>query len=268
MNRRRFIASLCSVGAAFVAVSNVSAQEAPATGKREFVEIRTYTCSSLEKRDKLIEVFDAALIPALNRQGVKSVGVFWTNGEVNDGNGAYATNVFVVIPHPDAESLATGDQRLLADARFMKDAAPMFEAPMKDPLYDACSSSLLYTFATLPQVKQVTRSAERLLQLRIYNSYTIERNAKKISMFEQGGEIGVFRACGMQPVLFGQALAGDKLANLTYMLGFENKEAKETAWKTFKSHPEWLKLKADPQYKDTANKITNIVLRPSKASQL
>ena len=268
MNRRSFIASLCSAGAALVAVSAVSAQEAPAAGKREFVELRTYTCSSVEKRDKLIETFDAALIPALNRQGVKSVGVFWSNGEVNDGNAAYATNVFVLIPHPDAGSLATSDQRLLADAQFMKDAAPIFVAPMKEPLYDACSSSLLYTFATLPQVKQVTQSSGRLLQLRIYNSYTIERNAKKISMFEQGGEIGLFRACGMQPVLFGQALAGSNLANLTYLLAFDNKEAKEAAWKTFKAHPDWLKMKADPQYKDTANKITNIVLRPSKASQL
>ena len=267
MNRRSFIVSLCSIGAACAAISNVSAQDESSAGKRAFVEIRTYTCSSLEKRDKLIEIFDAALIPALNRQGVKSVGVFWSNGEVNDGNAAYATNVFVMIPHPNVESLTAGDQRLLADAQFMKDAATMFEAPMKEPLYDACASSLLYTFATLPQVKQVTSSADRLLQLRIYNSYTIERNAKKISMFEQGGEIGVFRACGMQPVLFGQALAGDKLANLTYMLGFESKEAKEAAWKTFKAHPDWLKLKADPQYKDTANKIMNIVLRPSKGSQ-
>jgi hypothetical protein len=268
MNRRGFIVSVCSAAAMLGAGIQVSAQEASATGKREFVELRTYTCSSMEKRDKLIEIFDAALIPALNRQGVKSVGVFWSSSEVNDGNGAYATNVFVLIPYPDAAALAAGDQRLLADAQFMKDAAPIFEAPMKDPLYDACASSLLYTFATVPQVKQVARSADRLLQLRIYSSYTIERNAKKISMFEQGGEIGVFRTCGMEPVLFGQALAGDKLANLTYMLGFENKESKEAAWKTFKSHPQWLKLKADPQYKDTANKITNIVLRPSKASQL
>ena len=268
MNRRSFIASLCSVGAAFAAVSNGFGQEAAATGKRDLIELRTYTCSSVEKRDKLLEVFDTALIPALNRQGITSVGVFWSNGEVNDGNAAYASSVFVVLPYPDAETLVAGDQRLLADAQFMKDAAPLFAAPMNAPLYDSCASSLLYAFATLPRVKQVAKSADRLMQLRIYNSYTIERNAKKISMFEQGGEIGVFRACGMEPVFFGQALAGDRLANLTYLLSFENKEAKEAAWKTFMSHPEWLKLKNDPQYKDTANKIVNIVLRPSKASQL
>ena len=87
-------------------------------------------------------------------------------------------------------------------------------------------------------------------------------------MFEQGGEIGTFRTCGMQPVFFSQALAGDRLANVTYMLAFNNKTEKDSAWKRFRDHPDWLKLKADPQYKDTANKITNIVLRPSKASQL
>ena len=267
MNRRRFIVSACSAAIAFTAATGVTAQETPSAA-REWVDLRTYVCSSVEKRDKLLEVFDAALIPALNRQGVRKVGVFWTNGEVNEGNTNYNTTVFVVAPFATAEAFTLRDQKLLADAQYMKDAAPVFEAPMKEPLYDTCAGSLLYTFATCPQVTQVTQSADRLLQLRIYNSYTIERNAKKAAMFEQGGEIGVFRACGMQPVLFSQALAGDKLANVTYMLGFANKEAKESAWKTFRGHPDWLKLKADPQYKDTANKITNIVLRPSKGSQL
>ena len=263
MKRRSF---LVAAGAAAAVAPGLFAQESAA--RREFIELRTYSCSSVEKRDALMGVFDAALIPALNRQGIRKVGVFWSSGEVNDGNEAYATNVFVVIPHASLDSFVGGDQRLLADAQFMKDAAPIFAAPMKEPLYDACSSSLLYAFATCPQVLQVTTSADRLLQLRIYNSYTIERNAKKIAMFEQGGEIGIFRACGMAPVFFGQALAGDRLANLTYMLGFANKEEKESGWKRFREHPEWLKLKADPQYKDTANKITNIMLRPSKGSQL
>lgn len=267
MNRRRFIVSVCSAFAVMTASSEARAQESAAPA-REWVELKSYVCSSVEKRDKLIEVLDAALIPALNRQGAKKVGVLWTSGEVNEGNTNYNTTVFVVAAFPTGEAFQSSDQKLLADAQYMKDAAPIFEAPMKDPLFDTCSGSLLYTFATCPQVKQVTQSADRLLQLRIYNSFTSERNAKKISMFEQGGEIGVFRASGMQPVLFGQALAGDRLPNLTYLLAFDNKTEKDLAWKRFRDHPEWLKLKADPQYKDTANKITNIFLRPSKASQL
>lgn len=266
MNRRCFIGSVISVCAA-IAVSGVSAQDA-SSAARQWVSVKSYVCSTVEKRDTLLEVFDAALIPALNRQGVGKVGVFWTSGEVNEGNTNFNTTVFVVAPFATAEAFMSSDQKLLADAQYMKDAAPIFTAPMASPLYDTCAGSLLYTFATCPQVTQVTQSADRLLQLRIYNSYTIERNAKKISMFEQGGEIGVFRACGMPPVFFGQALAGDKLANLTYMLGFTNKAEKEAVWLRFRAHPDWLKLKADPQYKDTANKITNIVLRPSKGSQL
>ncbi len=263
MKRRGFLGA---VGIVVLMGFAVRGQEL--AGQRELIELKTYTCSSVEKRDALMALFDAALVPALNRQGIKNVGVFWTSGEVNDGNAAYATNLFVLIPHATMETFVSGDQRLLADAQFMKDAAALFSAPMKDPLYDTCSSSLLYAFATCPHVRQVTTSADRLLQLRIYNSYTIERNAKKAAMFEQGGEIGIFRTCGMLPVFFSQALAGDRLANVTYMLGFDNKEQKEAAWLRFRAHPDWLKLKADPQYKDTANKITNIVLRPSKASQL
>lgn len=254
---------VCAAG-----LAGLDARAQEATGPREWIQIKTYVCGNVAKREALVQVFDRALIPALNRQGIRKVGVFWSDAEVNDGNAAYETRVVVVIPHPDGASFAGMDDRLLADAQYMKDAAPLFSAPMNDPLYDSCSSALLRGFATCPQVRQVTDAPERLLQLRIYNSYTIERNAKKIAMFEGGGELAIFRTCGMEPVFFGQGLAGDQLPNLTYMLGFADKAAKETAWKTFVNHPDWKKLKADPQYKDTANKITNILLRPSKGSQL
>jgi len=254
---------VCAAG-----LAGLGAKAQEATGPREWIQIKTYVCGNVAKREALVQVFDRALIPALNRQGIRKVGVFWSDAEVNDGNAAYETRVVVVIPHPDGASFAGMDDRLLADAQYMKDAAPLFSAPMNDPLYDSCSSALLRGFATCPQVRQVTDAPERLLQLRIYNSYTIERNAKKIAMFEGGGELAIFRTCGMEPVFFGQGLAGDQLPNLTYMLGFADKAAKVAAWKTFVNHPDWEKLKVDPQYKDTANKITNILLRPSKGSQL
>lgn len=239
-----------------------------ADAPREWVELKQYTCSSVEVRDKLVSLFDAALIPALNRQGAKKVGVFWTDSETNDKIADYNTAVFVVAAFPSAEACLTAERRLLADAAFMKDAAALFEAPMKSPLYDSCKSAVLQTFAACPTVEQVAKSDERIFQLRIYNSYTPERNAKKIAMFESGGEIELFRKCGMPPVFFGEAVAGAMLPNLTYMLAFENAEKKAASWKMFIESPDWAKLKGDTQYKDTANKITNIALRPSKGSQL
>lgn len=273
MKRRNFLVGLGSVaglaGAAGCASVKTGAQTCGKKGcERELIEVKTYTCSNVAKRDALLKIFDAALIPALNRQGIKNVGVFWASAKENGDNAAYENNVFVVIPHSDMRSVLEGDQRLLADAQYMKDAAAIFSAPMNDPLYDACATSLLHGFATCPRVKKVTDSPDRLMQLRVYNSYTIERNLKKISMFEDGGEIAIFRACGMEPMFFGHALAGDRLPNLTYMLGFANKATQDEGWKKFRDHPAWLKLKADPQYKDTSNKILNIVMRPSKGSQL
>lgn len=235
---------------------------------REWIDIRRYACSSVEQRDALMSLFDQALIPAMNRQGAKRVGIFWTDDTLNQGMTNLNTTLFVVAAFTDLQRAVTVERQLLEDAIYMKEAAVLFTAPVKQPMYDSCSSGLLLALATCPSVEQVSTSPERVFQLRIYNSYTPERNAKKISMFESGGELALFRACGMAPVFFGEALSGESLPNLTYMLAFDNNEVKEAAWKKFTTHPEWHKLKADSQYKDTATKIQNIVLKPSRSSQL
>ncbi len=40
--------------------------------EREWIDFKRYACGSVEQRDALMALFDQALIPALNRQGVKS----------------------------------------------------------------------------------------------------------------------------------------------------------------------------------------------------
>lgn len=87
-------------------------------------------------------------------------------------------------------------------------------------------------------------------------------------MFNEGGEIGIFRRVGMNPVLFGQSLAGTLLPNLTYMLAFDSPAAMDGAWLKFRADPEWIKLKDDPAYKDTVSNISNFVLRPLPGSQI
>ncbi len=62
--------------------------------------------------------------------------------------------------------------------------------------------------------------------------------------------------------------AGTKLPNLTYMLGFESEEALKAAWAKFGQHPDWLKLRNDPLYRDTVSTITNLLLRPTGGSQI
>jgi len=87
-------------------------------------------------------------------------------------------------------------------------------------------------------------------------------------MFNEGGELALFRKVGMNPVFFGQRLAGTRMPNLTYMLGFDDEAAQKAAWGRFLAHPEWKKMRSDPKYKDTVSKITNIVLKPTPYSQI
>ena len=89
-------------------------------------------------------------------------------------------------------------------------------------------------------------------------------------MFNDAGEIKLFRETGLNPVFFGRAIAGTKMPNLTYMLGFNSMEEQKAAWKKFVSHPEWKKISGMPEYSDKAILcgITNISLTAAPYSQI
>ncbi|MCA9419313.1 MAG: NIPSNAP family protein, partial [Candidatus Omnitrophica bacterium] len=91
---------------------------------------------------------------------------------------------------------------------------------------------------------------------------------KKIHMFNEGGEIDLFRRVGLAPVFFGEALVGSLLPHLTYMVTFEDMEAHDKNWKAFIDSPEWKELKENPYYKDTVSNITKIFLRAADCSDI
>ena len=88
-------------------------------------------------------------------------------------------------------------------------------------------------------------------------------------MFNQG-ETTIFRRVDLTPVFFGEALVGARLLNLTDLLAFHDEAARTQAWNTFRSDPEWLKLKAIPEDEDKriVSKITNKLLTPAEYSQI
>lgn len=239
---------------------------------RKLLEWRVFTCKTPEKKAQLIHIFENALIPALNRQKITPVGIFETDGTLNEGDQSYdPTNdlrVFVLCQYDSPERLIRVTPKLLADKQYMKDAAAIFEAPMNDPIYDSCESTLMLGFNNCPKIEVPVTSKSRIFQIRFYNSYNIERNASKVDMFDIGGEIPLFVKCGMLPVFFGETVAGRMMPNLTYMVGFENMDEKAANWSKFGKSEEWKKLSSDPKYKDTANKILNIVLKPADGSQI
>jgi len=177
-------------------------------------------------------------------------------------------SVFVLFSHDTPEAALAINKKLLADETFLAAAAPILEAPMREPLYTTLKSTLMTGFELCPAIEVPTLAEDRVLQLRYYKSYNFERNAAKVHMFDVGGELALFRKTGMNPVFFGDTVFGDFMPNLTYMLGFENEETRKAGWKTFVESPEWAGMKDLPLYKNTANTITNILLKPSPGSQI
>jgi hypothetical protein len=109
----------------------------------------------------------------------------------------------------------------------------------------------------------------RLFELRTYESHSLKAHLKKVEMFNRG-EISIFRRTGLPPVFFGQTVIGSRLPNLTYMLGFENAEARDKGWSAFIADAEWLKLRTKPGYTDAeiVTNISNALLRPTDYSQI
>jgi hypothetical protein len=237
---------------------------------RQVIEMRTYSFANAEKMKTFEGFLAKSMIPALNRAGANPVGAFVLKKDDNPNLKLESDplEIRVLLAHPNAESALALAAKLDADADYAAAAKLVLGTPMKDPVYSRFETQMMLAFEQCPNVEAPSKSADRVLQLRIYESHNDERALRKIAMFNEGGEIGIFRRCGMNPVFFGQSVAGTKMPNLTYMLAFDSPAAQAAAWGKFQKDPDWNKIKVDPKYAETVSTITNLVLRPIEGSQI
>ncbi len=259
MKRREFLAASCLAAAAPLQ-QMVAGADMSATAK-QYLELRNYELASAEHQKAFDEFLARAAIPAWNRLAIQPIGVFQMAENEN-------CNLWVLLPHRSLESVVTTNTNMLADPQFLADGAAGLNDSKENPIFKRYESSLLLAFDQCPKVETPTKKETRIFQLRIYESRNAVMAKRKVEMFNQGGEIALFRSTGLNPVFFGESLIGGKMPNLTYMLGFDGPEPQKAAWDTFINHPEWKKISTDPYYQDTVSNITNLVLRPTAASQI
>ncbi len=270
MQRREFLAASAAAALGVAASARGGAARVAAPTANQWIELRTYHFASPEKLKAFEDFFERAAAAALGRAGVEPAGAFKLLAKDNPTLklAADPNDLYVLLPHPSAESVLTMQSRLAADEAFREAGASILKSPKSDPAYSRYESSLMLAFDHCPRVEAPTKAPGRVLQLRIYESHNEERARKKIQMFNEGGEIEIFRRCGINPVFFGESLAGSKLPNLTYMVAFEDEAAQKKAWDAFRADAEWKKLSGDEAYKDTVSNITNLILRPAAGSQV
>jgi len=267
MKRREFLTTTVAASTlAGLGTAGLAASAAAQTGarNREYYELRVYRLKAGANHELLDAYVEKAAIPALNRLGVKPVGVF-TEIDPKDGPALY-----VLRTYPALEVLATATARLSADAEYQKAGAEYLNSPKTNPAFERIDSWLMLAFAGLPKLELPAYCRERkprIFEIRTYESHSELKALKKVEMFN-AGEIDLMRQVGLGPIFYGQALIGSNLPHLTYMVSGENQEEHKKHWSAFGAHPTWDKLKNDPQYADTVSKIVNRFLVPTSYSQI
>ena len=200
--------------------------------ERAYYELRRYEIETPEQKAGFDKFAAEALIPALNRLGVKPVGVFYPEKDLSP--------IYVLIPHKSLESFGLLTEQLSQDQEFQKAGAAFVDAPADKPAFKNLETQVMMAFEGMPQLETPVSGEGRVFQLRTYESPSVKTGLKKIEMFNTA-EIKIFRKVGLHPVFFGRTLAGNKMPNLTYMLVFKDMEEQQANWKKFGAVPDWQK---------------------------
>jgi hypothetical protein len=267
MQRRQFVAASAAALASPHELASAGPADAAGRGRPLLLELRRYRLRTGAMSARFGAYVANTLVPALGRVGVAPVGAW------NVQLGAESPTLHLLLPHPDAHSLASLGDRLSEDAAYRKGAAELVALPSSDPPFVRCDSSLHAAVPTFPGVALPSGPSAgkgRVFELRTYRSHSEPASLRKIDMFEDKGELRIFSRLGLDVVFFARDLVGSALPSLTYMLVFADGAAREKAWASFGADPEWQKLRALPGYADPeiVSGISSALLRPAEGSQL
>ncbi|GAA4455087.1 hypothetical protein GCM10023189_22490 [Nibrella saemangeumensis] len=267
MKRRTFVRAslLTGSGAGLLQSFTASAGNEPSqqNPKPEFYELRTYTLKNGRQRRVIENYFQQAAIPALNRMGSRAVGVF------TEYLPQEFTKLYVLIPFQSVDDYLSMGDKLAGDSAYQQAASEYLNAQATTPAYERIESSLLKAFTGLPRL-EIPEKKPRIFELRRYESPSEATGKKKIEMFNEAGEIAIFKRVGLTPVFFGETIIGPHRPNLTYMLTFDNMEEHDQNWKAFGGDPEWKKISALPEYANDRilSNIHRTFLVPTAFSQV
>jgi hypothetical protein len=261
MRRRKFITTAIASAASAGVLSHRASVRAADESKtdRQIFELRAYISPPGPRSDVLEDYLRSAEIPALNRLGIKTVGVF-EELEPKEPN-----HLWVIVPYRSLDEFSKTPRSLATDGEYLEHSKTYSGATKDRPAFARIDTWLLRAFAGMPHLTPPAAAktkSPRIFEMRTYESISEAKARKKVEMFN-AGEIEAMREVGLEPVFYGEALAGRDLPHLTYMLSGADRDAHKKHFDAFLKHPVWLKLKSDPQYADTVSKVTSRFLKPT-----
>lgn len=219
------------------------------TGKKnpEIYQLTVYHYTTSAQEKILDTYLEMALLPALHRQKLNQIGVF--KAIANDTG--KVKKLYVLIPGKSMDIHERVKTGLEKDATYLEAGKDYLDAAFNAAPYDRMEIIYLKAFRLAPELQLPALTApkrERVYELRSYESATEKIFRNKVQMFNEGGEIALFKRLNFNAVFYSEVIAGSKMPNLMYMTCFENMADRDAHWKTFGSDPEWKRLSAMPEY--------------------
>jgi hypothetical protein len=259
MQRRNFVKSSLIAATALTTGKPLHASQNPAQQKA-LLELREYEIHFGASENDLHNYFQHALIPALNKYGVKNVGVF------KETSKSEPAKIYLLITYASFETFPVINAQIKTDDDFKKASTDYMKLPAEKVPFIRYTSKLMIAFDGLTQLA-VPAKEPRIFELRTYESANEDAAARKIKMFNDE-EFKIFYRTKLTPVFFGEVIAGKDLPCLTYMITFSNMEEREKNWAAFGADADWQRVSALPEYANTVSRITKIFLEPLAYSQV
>jgi hypothetical protein len=247
--------------ALFLTLTSIYAQKE----KREFYEIKTYRLKDKNQETMVDDFLKNAYLPAMHQIGIKNIGVF----KPMETDSTFGKRIFVLIPYSSLDQFSKISDLLNAAKQFNLNGKEYLDAVYTNPPYDRIESVLLRAFTGMTQMEIPSLTgprAERIYELRSYESATEKIYRNKVQMFNQGNEVGLFKKLGFNAVFYADVISGGRMPNLMYMTTFANQVSHDEHWKAFVNDPYWKKLSGMSEYQHNVSKINIYLLRPTAYS--
>ena len=248
---------------AFIALFSVSAMAA----SRDYYQIQVFRLTGKVQEEKLDNYLKDAYLPAVHRAGIQKVGVF----KPIESDTTSGKRVYVWMSFKSLDQFSKIQDLLAKDIAFQTKGIDFLGAPFDQKPYIRKESILLKAFPDAPNFvipSYSTKPSERIYELRSYEGPTDNLFRQKAKMFNEGGEIKLFKTLDFNTIFNAEVISGSTMPNLMYMTSFADMPSHDAHWKAFVAHPDWKKLSSLDEYKNTVSKAVILLLHPTDYSDL
>jgi len=233
----------------------------------EYYQIKVYHLADAQQQQVVENYLQNAFLPAVHKTGIKKVGVF----KPVDNDTSSDRRVYVFIPFTSQSDLFKLADQLEKDKTYLSAGKDYIDAAFDKMPYKRIETIVLQAFPEMLKFEAPALKGpmdNRIYELRSYESATEKLHANKVQMFNQGGEVKIFKRLGFNAVFYAKVVAGSHMPNLMYMTTFEDLASRTEHWKSFSADTAWKQLSAMPEYQKNVSHQDIIFLHPATYSDL